>query len=46
MARGFTAETTINRMDYNLKWNKLTEAGGAMVGKDVQIRCNLEMVKN
>jgi polyisoprenoid-binding protein YceI len=46
MARGFTAETTINRMDYNLKWNMLTEAGGAMVGKDVQIRCNLEMVKN
>lgn len=45
-ARGFIAETTINRMDYNLKWNKLTEAGGAIVGKDVRIRCNLEMMKN
>ncbi|MFM7774777.1 MAG: YceI family protein [Candidatus Kapaibacterium sp.] len=45
-ARGFVAETTIDRMDYNLKWNKLTEAGGAMVGKDVRIRCNMEMMKN
>lgn len=39
---GFKASTTINRFDYNLKWNALTEAGGAMVGKDVTINVNLE----
>jgi polyisoprenoid-binding protein YceI len=40
---GFKASTTINRFDYNLKWNTLTEAGGAVVGKDVQIVLKLEL---
>jgi polyisoprenoid-binding protein YceI len=40
---GFKATTTINRFDYNLKWNKLTEAGGAMVGKDVEITVRVEL---
>ncbi len=44
--RGFKAETSINRFDYNLKWNKATEMGGAIVGKDVKIVCNIEMVKS
>lgn len=39
---GFKAKGTINRFDYNLKWNTLTEAGGAVVGKDVEITLNLE----
>lgn len=39
---GFKASTTIDRTAYNLKWNKLTEAGGAMVGKDVTINLKLE----
>jgi polyisoprenoid-binding protein YceI len=39
---GFKATTTINRFDYNLKWNALTEAGGAVVGSDVQIIVRLE----
>lgn len=42
---GFKAATTINRMDYNLKWNKALEAGGVLVGEDVKINVNLEMVK-
>lgn len=39
---GFKASTTINRFDYGLKWNGLTEAGGAMVGKEIAISLNLE----
>jgi polyisoprenoid-binding protein YceI len=42
---GFKGTTTINRFDYNLKWNALTEAGGAMVSKDVNITLNLEFVQ-
>ncbi len=42
---GFKAKTTINRFDYNLKWNALTEAGGAVVGKDVDITLNIDMKK-
>jgi polyisoprenoid-binding protein YceI len=39
---GFKATTTINRFDYGLKWNALTEAGGAVVSQDVNIVMNLE----
>lgn len=39
---GFKATTTINRFDYNLKWNTITEAGGAVVGQDVKIIVNIE----
>lgn len=40
---GFKARTTINRFDYGLKWNRLTEAGGLSVGKEVAINVNLEL---
>ena len=42
---GFKASTTIDRFDYGLKWNALTEAGGATVGKDVQIKMNLQFAQ-
>jgi len=42
---GFRASTTINRLEYGLKWNSLTEAGGAVVGKDVHISINAEFKK-
>jgi polyisoprenoid-binding protein YceI len=42
----FRADATINRIDYNLKWNTLMETGGAVVGKDVKIRLNMEMKKS
>ena len=42
---GFKATTTINRFDFGLKWNALTEAGGATVGKDVSITLNLELTQ-
>lgn len=42
---GFKISGTVNRFDYNLKWNKLLEAGGATVGKDVDIVCRIELNK-
>ncbi|RYZ20653.1 MAG: polyisoprenoid-binding protein [Chitinophagaceae bacterium] len=42
---GFKASTSINRFDYNLKWNSVTEAGGAVVGKDVAIDLKLEFAQ-
>lgn len=42
---GFKATTTINRFDYNLKWNTLLETGGAVVAKDVKIIANIELAK-
>ncbi len=42
---GFKATATINRFDYNLKWNGLTAAGGATVGKEVTIDLRLEFAQ-
>lgn len=39
---GWTAETTVNRKDYGLMWNRLTEAGGWLVGDDVRIVLEVE----
>lgn len=42
---GFKAKTTINRFDYNLKWDKATEGGGLVVSKEVNILVNVELNK-
>jgi polyisoprenoid-binding protein YceI len=42
---GFKAKSTINRFDYNLKWSAATEAGGLVVGKDVDITLNIDFKK-
>lgn len=42
---GFKATGKIKRSDYNLKWNKLTEAGGMIVGDEVSMVLNLEFAK-
>jgi len=43
---GFAAETTINRNDYGLNWNKTLETGGVLVGDDVVIGLEIQAVKN
>jgi polyisoprenoid-binding protein YceI len=43
---GFKITGTINRFDYNLKWNALIEAGGAVVGSDVEMICNIQLVQD
>ncbi|HYE53406.1 MAG TPA: YceI family protein [Chitinophagaceae bacterium] len=40
---GFKALGTINRFDYGLKWDRATETGGLVVGKDVEIIVKLEL---
>ncbi len=42
---GFNVKGTINRFDYGLKWNSLIETGGAVVGKNININCDIEVVK-
>ena len=42
---GFRIEGLINRFDYGLKWDKAIEAGGLVVGKEVRIICDVELVK-
>ena len=41
----FATETTLNRKDYAIVWNKALDNGGAMLGDDVKIAINLEAVK-
>jgi len=42
---GFKATSVINRFDFGLKFNALTETGSAVVGKEVSIILNLEFAK-
>lgn len=42
---GFTASTTINRKEWGLTWNKALETGGMLVGDDIKINIELEIVK-
>jgi polyisoprenoid-binding protein YceI len=42
---GFKATGKISRKEYGLLWNKLTEAGGAMVGDEVTFTVNLEVAQ-
>jgi polyisoprenoid-binding protein YceI len=41
----FTASTTIARKEWGLVWNKAMEAGGVLVGDDVDLTFNVELVK-
>ncbi|MEZ4828852.1 MAG: YceI family protein [Bacteroidia bacterium] len=41
---GFKLSGAVNRFDYGLKWNMALEAGGLVVGEEVQINCNIELV--
>jgi len=40
---GFKVQGTINRFDYGLEWNAALEAGGLVVGEEVEITCKLEL---
>jgi polyisoprenoid-binding protein YceI len=40
------ATTTVNRLDYGVKWNAKLDSGGVVVGDDVNITIDLEMIKN
>jgi len=42
---GFEIQTTLNRKDYNILWNKTLDAGGYLLGDDVAVNLTLEAVK-
>ena len=42
---GFNGRTVINRKDWNLNWNVALETGGFLVGDDITIDIELEVVK-
>lgn len=42
---GFSGATVINRKDWNLTWNKTLETGGWLVGEEINIDIELELVK-
>lgn len=41
----FRASTKINREDWGLKWNKALEAGGFLVGQEVELTLTVELVQ-
>jgi polyisoprenoid-binding protein YceI len=43
--RGASASLTINRKDYGLVWNAPLEAGGWMIGEEVHITLDIELVR-
>jgi len=42
---GFSADTSINRKDFNLVWNVALETGGILVGDTVKISLEVEAIK-
>lgn len=41
---GFTASTTINRQDFNINFNKTLDNGGLIVGNEVEIELEFEIM--
>jgi polyisoprenoid-binding protein YceI len=42
---GFSARVAINRKDFGLGWNVALEAGGVLVGEEVKITLDVELIK-
>jgi len=42
---GFSITGKMNRKDWGLNWNAALEAGGVLVGEEVKIICDVELVK-
>jgi polyisoprenoid-binding protein YceI len=42
---GFTINGKINRKDWGLNWNATLEAGGVLVGEEIKISCEVELLK-
>ena len=43
--RGFSASTTLNRKDFGLTYNHALKTGEAVVGDNVKIQIDLELIK-
>jgi polyisoprenoid-binding protein YceI len=42
---GVQATTKLNRQDYGVKWNRALDAGGVVVGDNVQIILDMELIR-
>lgn len=42
---GFEISGKLNRHDFGLKWNVLTETGGMVAGEEVKLQLNVELIK-
>lgn len=42
---GFKITGTLNRTDFGLKYNSVMEAGGVMIGEEIEITCKIEIIK-
>jgi polyisoprenoid-binding protein YceI len=43
--RGATATGKINRKDFGLTWNRVLDTGGVVVGEEVTIVVEVELIK-
>jgi len=44
MRAGATATAKINRQDFGVSWNSMLDAGGVVVGDEVTITIDMEIV--
>lgn len=42
---GATATTTLNRQDYGVSWNRSVDSGGVVVGDEILVTLELELVR-
>ncbi|MGC1389643.1 MAG: YceI family protein [Bacteroidales bacterium] len=42
---GFSITGKMNRKDWGLNWNAVLEAGGVLVGEELKIQCDIELLK-
>lgn len=45
VSAGFTASTVIDRNDWGLTWNKALETGGVLIGDEIDINIEVELIK-
>jgi polyisoprenoid-binding protein YceI len=43
--RGATATAKINRQDFGIMWNRVLDTGGVVVGDEVNIYVEVELIK-
>jgi polyisoprenoid-binding protein YceI len=43
---GFVISGKINRTDWDLNWNKEIEFGGLMIGEEIIINCEIELINH
>jgi polyisoprenoid-binding protein YceI len=44
LRRGLSATTKLNRKDFNVSWNKTLDGGGLVVGDEVDVTIDLELI--